>query len=283
MPSRVWAIDETGGQAIVEDGDRWYRLSMDNGWRPIPLRDELDAYRCALFALYRAPQFDFQAETLQSLAASVREYCLEYLPVPCVPLARIIHLCPANVKESWGLTAAEERRDFEVVSPRRVPAALVTAEPREEFWDRVHDYAYAYAARRYPEFDAADYAATVLLELLDARSRTAREIRAEESVALLPKLMRQVARDFRRRRPSRPPMQWQFEPAPIDHILAEEEKIMLEDAIGTLSGFQQAIIRNFMAGYSTNEIADVLGCSGNTVRYAKARAFEKLRSIMEGD
>src|SRR5689334_19698808 len=70
----LWAIDASGQQACAiergNDGERWFLLSGDTDWWPMPLRDEVEAAHW-LYSV-SAVRRDARFPSLEALIAAVR-------------------------------------------------------------------------------------------------------------------------------------------------------------------------------------------------------------------
>lgn len=98
MLPTLCAIDENGGQALFVEEGAWYRVALDNGWRPITLRDERDAMRCTQLGPYQVCQVQFA--TREALVKEVRERYLGQVDEQSVPLERILHRCPSKLRSN---------------------------------------------------------------------------------------------------------------------------------------------------------------------------------------
>ena len=74
MTCQLLAIDRVGVVALFEQSGNWFRLSMDNGWLPVQLRDELDAHRFLLTGTFEPALVAFA--DLREIVAHVRNLCL---------------------------------------------------------------------------------------------------------------------------------------------------------------------------------------------------------------
>ena len=90
MSYQLRAIDEIGGQALYEDGNRWFRIAVDNDWQPVELADRRAAIRCTLLSHFEDADREF--ESRRELIQEVRSRWQDAQPIPEVPIREIIHL-----------------------------------------------------------------------------------------------------------------------------------------------------------------------------------------------
>jgi RNA polymerase sigma-70 factor (ECF subfamily) len=69
--------------------------------------------------------------------------------------------------------------------------------------------------------------------------------------------------------------------SPEDEVIAHERDDLLRDAVATLAGRDRQIVILAAQGYRTEEIAGIIGCSGQATRTRLCRARGRLRSRLE--
>lgn len=140
MSYQLLAVDRQGIVALFVEGDNWFRLSMDNGWLPVSLRDEIDAHRFALTGPFEPALLEFAQ--LREMVAHVRNLCLESVHVPQTSFGTVADQCPPEFR-------IERTQQVHVPSP--VPAVpswplpyWLPPWPSRESWIRLRE-----AVRRY--------------------------------------------------------------------------------------------------------------------------------------
>jgi hypothetical protein len=101
------AFDPIGGQAIFQQGDRWYRVCADDDWNPKELLDGRSAMRCVLLAQYEARHRHFN--DVDSLIGDVSTEWRNQFQVQDVPLADVIHLFAEELQRAWGARQQEQK------------------------------------------------------------------------------------------------------------------------------------------------------------------------------
>lgn len=69
--------------------------------------------------------------------------------------------------------------------------------------------------------------------------------------------------------------------SPEDEVIAHERDDLLRDTLGTLDGRDRQVVVLAAQGYRTQEIADIIGCSGPATRTRLCRARGRLRSRLK--
>ena len=69
--------------------------------------------------------------------------------------------------------------------------------------------------------------------------------------------------------------------SPEDEAIAHERDDLLRDALATLAGRDRQIVVLAAQGYRTDEIAGIIGCSGQATRTRLCRARGRLRTRLE--
>lgn len=88
----VWAIDPSGGQAVIRQDTSWYLVSIDAGWMPIKLRDEKEALGWVLSNSAISSNLDLP--TMEAAISEIRTICLSQLDTPNTSFGDVIHLYP---------------------------------------------------------------------------------------------------------------------------------------------------------------------------------------------
>ncbi|HEX5164370.1 MAG TPA: RNA polymerase sigma factor [Thermomicrobiales bacterium] len=71
-------------------------------------------------------------------------------------------------------------------------------------------------------------------------------------------------------------------PMPEDRAISQSELDIFRDALGRLPHDQRTLLELQLAGLSTQQIAEAMGRSAGAVRMLRMRAFQQLRSLLEG-
>ena len=132
------AFDSFGGQALIRQGENWFRASAEDGWSPRDLPDRMEALRSTLVAPYEARQEPY--DTWDDLVGALNDEWQGALEVRDVPLAEVIWLFPDDPQKAEWLERQEARfRDRETMasadSPSRRDIPSVRAFPTQEVLD----------------------------------------------------------------------------------------------------------------------------------------------------
>jgi RNA polymerase sigma-70 factor (ECF subfamily) len=71
-------------------------------------------------------------------------------------------------------------------------------------------------------------------------------------------------------------------PMPEERAISQSELDIFRDALGKLPRDQRTLLELQLAGLSTQQIAEAMGRSAGAVRMLRMRAFQQLRSLLEG-
>lgn len=95
---KLLAVDRCGGQAIFHQGGVWYRIAVDDDWKPRELGGSLSALRCAMLSPYR--QWPVEYPDLATMVTALEEELAADLQVESVPLSDVLHMFPEELRRS---------------------------------------------------------------------------------------------------------------------------------------------------------------------------------------
>lgn len=160
-------------------------------------------------------------------------------------------------------------------------------------YDAYADMVWRFAMSRLGDHDRArDATSATFVKAIQGLARFRPKLQGEGTS--FPAWLMMIARntiidDVRRHRPTtaidQPGIESQL-PAnttPESAALRNEERLRVRQAIAQLSPKQQRLVELRIAGYSGQEIADLMGMTVNGVRTAHSRAYSRLRELLAPD